>query len=268
MVSGGTAVAVSAGCFSLDLGMRTALFADIHANREALEACLSHAELYDVYQYAFLGDLIGYGADPGWVLDIISYHHEHGAIVVLGNHDEAVSLKKPDKTMNSDAQYAVDWTRSHITTAQTQFLEQLPLTVEQSDSLYVHANAWNPSDWEYVISAAEAKQSLAATPCRLTFCGHLHDPALYNQGAAGRVAPFTPVPGVDIPLGSQRRWLVVLGSVGQPRDRNPAACYALFDSVRNTLTYFRVPFDIESAAGKIRAAGLPDWLGTRLAMGV
>jgi diadenosine tetraphosphatase ApaH/serine/threonine PP2A family protein phosphatase len=268
VVSGGTAVDVSAGHFSLDLGMRTALFADIHANREALEACLSHAELYDVNQYAFLGDLIGYGADPGWVLDVISYHHENGAIVVLGNHDEAVLLKKSNKTMSIEARYAVDWTRSRITTSQAQFMERLPLTVEQSDCLYVHANALAPGSWEYITSAVEAKQSLDATQYRITFCGHLHDPALYNQGAAGRVVPFTPVPGVDIPLGSHRRWLVVLGSVGQPRDRNPAACYALFDSVRNSLTYFRVPFDVEAAAGKIRAAGLPDWLGTRLEMGV
>jgi diadenosine tetraphosphatase ApaH/serine/threonine PP2A family protein phosphatase len=248
--------------------MRTAFFADIHANREALEACLSHAELYDVNQFAFVGDLIGYGADPGWVLDIVAYHHENGAIVVLGNHDEAVSIKKPDMTMCEEARYAVDWTRSHINTAQTQFLERLPLTVEQSGHLYVHANAWAPGGWEYVTSAAEAKQSLAATQHRLTFCGHLHDPALYNQGAAGKVVPFTPIPGVDIPLGAQRRWLVVLGSVGQPRDRNPAACYTLYDSDRNLLTYFRVPFDVETAAGKIRVAGLPDWLGTRLAMGV
>ena len=248
--------------------MRIAFFADIHANREALEACLAHSELYDVNQYVFLGDLIGYGADPGWVLDVVSYHHERGAVVVLGNHDEAVSLTKPDNTMNSDAQFAVDWTRSRISADQRQFLERLPLQEEQSNSLYVHANAWAPGDWEYVMSASEAEQSLAATQCRLTFCGHLHDPALYNQRAAGRVVPFTPVPGVDIPLGSHRRWIVVLGSVGQPRDRNPAACYALFDSVRNTLTYFRVPFDVESAAQKIRAAGLPDWLGTRLAMGV
>jgi len=248
--------------------MRTAFFADIHANREALEACLSHAELYDINRYAFLGDLIGYGADPGWVLDVVRDHHERGAIAVLGNHDEAVSLPIPNKTMSNEAQYAVDWTRSRITTAQTQFMEKLPLTVEESDSLYVHANAWAPGDWEYVVSVTEAKQSLAATLCRLTFCGHLHHPALYNQGIADHVVPFTPVPGVDIPLVPNRRWLVVLGSVGQPRDRNPAACYTLYDSVRNMLTYFRVPFDVEAAARKIRAAGLPDWLGARLAMGV
>lgn len=188
--------------------------------------------------------------------------------MVLGNHDEAVSIKIPDMTMCEEARYAVDWTRSHINSAQSKFLERLPLTAEQSDRLYVHANAWAPGGWEYITSVAEAKQSLAATPCRLTFCGHLHDPALYNQGAAGKVMPFTPIPGVDIPLGSRRRWLVVLGSVGQPRDRNPAACYTLYDSDRNLLTYFRVPFDVEAAAGKIRVAGLPDWLGTRLAMGV
>ncbi len=248
--------------------MRVALFSDIHANKEALEACLSHVQLHGVDQYVFLGDLIGYGADPTWVLDVIMDYHANGAFVVLGNHDEAVLSNKPDKTIHNDAQSAIDWTRSRISQNHILFLRSLPLSIEKFDSLFVHANAWDPSGWDYVTGDFEAKRSLSATLCRFTFCGHLHEPGLYHQGATGRVLPFSPTAGIDIPLGLHRRWLVVLGAVGQPRDNNPAACYALYDSSKRILTYYRVPFDTVSAAGKIRQAGLPDWLGARLDMGV
>ena len=247
--------------------MRIGFFADIHANREAMEACLSHAQHQCIDRYVFLGDLIGYGADPGWVLDTVMRFHESGAVVVLGNHDEAI-VREPDKRMHDDARYAIEWTLSHIDAAQANFLAGLPLTAEISDCLYVHASAWNPQRWEYITTSLQAKQSFAATPCRYTFCGHMHESALYHQSATGRIEVFKPVADIGIPLSTHRRWLVVLGSVGQPRDGNPAACYAIYDSARNVLTVFRVPFDAVSAARKIREAGLPEWLGARLERGV
>jgi len=247
--------------------MRIGLFADIHANREALEACLQHARSQQIDRYAFLGDLVGYGADPVWVLDTVMHHQENGAIVILGNHDEAV-LKVRDRTMHNDAQHAVMWTREQLSEKHLAFLSGLPKKVESSDCLYVHANAWNPGGWQYIAAVSEARKSLDATLCRLTFCGHLHETDLYHQGATGRVVPFKPVAGVDIPLGKHRRWLVVLGAVGQPRDGNPAACYAVYDKTKNIVTYYRIPFDVDSAASKIFAAGLPEWLGIRLGQGV
>lgn len=247
--------------------MRIALFADIHANREATEACLRHAQLQGVEQYAFVGDLIGYSADPEWALETVMRYHEKGAFVVLGNHDDAV-VRGPDKTMHEDARLAIDWTRSRIHADQIAFLAGLPHRIERSHGLYVHANPWQPGGWEYITDSFDAKRGFAATLCRYTFCGHLHSPGLYHQGATGRVESFNPVAGVDIPYGIFRRWLAVLGSVGQPRDGNPAASYAVHDSGRKTLTFFRVPFDAERTAEKIRRAGLPDWLGARLAGGM
>lgn len=247
--------------------MRIGLFADIHANREAIEACLRHAQLHGVDQYAFIGDLIGYGADPEWALDTVRQHHEKGAIVIVGNHDDAV-VSVPDKAMHEDARRVIEWTRSRINASQIDFLAGLPLRAEKNQSLYVHANPWQPGSWEYITDSVSAKRSFAASFCRFTFCGHLHEPGLYHQGITGKVESFNPVAGVDIPLGIFRRWLAVLGAVGQPRDGNPAASYAIHDSERNMLTYFRVPFDTEKAAEKIRRAGLPDWLGARLVEGV
>ena len=247
--------------------MRIGLFTDLHANREALEACLQHARSQQIERYAFLGDLVGYGADPAWVLDTVMHHQKEGAIVLLGNHDEAIFAPR-DRTMHDDAQHAIEWTRSHLSDAHLSFLTGLPKRIEQSDCLYVHANAWNPGGWQYIADISEARKSLGATLCRFTFCGHLHETDLYHQGTTGRVVLFKPVSGVDIPLGVHRRWLVVLGSVGQPRDGNPAATYAIFDKERNLLTYYRIPFDVDTASRKIRESGLPEWLGTRLEKGV
>ena len=247
--------------------MRIGLFADVHANKEALEACLHHAQSQRIDRYVFLGDLVGYGADPGWVLDTVMHYHRTDAIVVMGNHDEAV-IKVRDRTMHDDARYAIEWTRERLSPEQLSFLTGLPKKVELSDCLYVHANAWNPGGWQYIADVSEARKSLAATLHRFTFCGHLHETDLYHQGMTGRVVPFKPTAGVDIPLGIHRRWLVVLGAVGQPRDGNPAAAYAVFDKDKDLLTCHRVPFDVETAARKIREAGLPEWFGTRLEKGV
>lgn len=247
--------------------MRIALFADIHSNREAFEACLAHADDSHPDMMVFLGDLVGYGADPGWVVDTVQERLSYGAIAVKGNHDIAVDVDQNEK-MHAEAMKAVDWTRSQLNGDQLTFLAGLPMQAEiEASTLLVHANAWNPAKWGYIHGKAEARRSLLATECRYTFCGHVHPPALYYLGAHGLVGNFTPVPGVRIPLSQNRRWLAVVGSVGQPRDGNPAASYALFDSASRSLTYYRVAYDHETAARKILAAGLPVALAQRLREG-
>ena len=243
------------------------LFADVHANREALEACLDHARRQGVEKHIFLGDLVGYGADPEWVIDRLAEYQDKGAVVVLGNHDEAV-FKDPGKSMHDEAREAIPWTTSRLSPKQIRFLEALPLTAQDSNCLYVHASALKPSEWEYVVSLDQARKSLSATSSRVTFCGHVHENTLYHQSATGKMLTFSPIPGVAIPLSGQRRWLAMVGAVGQPRDGNPATGYAIYDSVSSFLTYYRLPYDRELAVRKIREAGLPEWLATRLEMGV
>jgi diadenosine tetraphosphatase ApaH/serine/threonine PP2A family protein phosphatase len=169
--------------------------------------------------------------------------------------------------MGALAREVAAWTRARLTPAQRQFLAALPLTVEQRGCLFVHASAAEPRQWEYVSGVLEALKCLHATACRIVFCGHVHQPALYNLSPTGKVSAFVPHGDSSIPLGTQRRWLVIPGAVGQPRDGNPAACYAVFDDVTQELTYFRVPYDHEAAAEKIRAAGLPSGLADRLERG-
>jgi len=245
--------------------MLIALIADVHGNREALSACLAHAKENRAAHYVFLGDYVGYGADPGWVVDEIMQHVQNGAAAIMGNHDHAVV--SASERMNPVAQEAIEWTRRQLNERHRAFLANLPMVLEKNGRLFVHASAANPADWEYVLGVREAARSLRGTQCRQTFCGHVHIPALFHQSSSGKLGAFTPVAGVQIPLLANRRWLVVMGAIGQPRDHNPAACYGLFDDERETLTYIRVPYDVEGAARKIRNAGLPLILATRLIHG-
>jgi diadenosine tetraphosphatase ApaH/serine/threonine PP2A family protein phosphatase len=258
--------------------MRIAFMADLHANREAFEACLAHARTQGADRLVFLGDYVNYGADPEWVVQALMEHVEKGGVALRGNHDAAVG--GGDGSMNSPAEVALEWTRNQLGAAHRAFLAGLPLTHAEDGLLCVHADASAPSKWSYVTDTEDAARSLRATNAHLTLCGHVHKPALYNvpegsgsSGASGaarasKTTAFRPVAGIPVPLLPRRRWLAIVGSVGQPRDGNPAAAYALVDTVRAEITTFRVAYDIEAAAEKIRAAGLPAVLADRLKWGL
>jgi diadenosine tetraphosphatase ApaH/serine/threonine PP2A family protein phosphatase len=247
--------------------MRIALLADLHANREAVQACLDDARRVGAERYVFLGDLVGYGADPVWVVERVRAEVERGALTVRGNHDASV-VDPLRAGLNDDAQRVADWTRGQLDAEAIAFLAAMPLAHEEAGVLYVHANAYAPAGWDYLGGRVEVGRSLAATDAALTFCGHVHEPALWTLSGTGKLGVFTPVAGTDIPLAGHRRWLAVVGSAGQPRDGDPAACWALFDAAARTLTWRRVPYDHASAAAKIRAAGLPERFAARLEAGV
>lgn len=243
--------------------MRLAILADVHGNLEAFRACLDHARGRGAERLVLLGDLVGYGADPGAVVDLAMAEVAAGALAVLGNHDEAAAGTRPTG-MTALAAEAMAWTRRCLTPVQKAFLAGLPLTAEAEGCLFVHAEASAPARWRYVTDAEEARRSMEATHAHATICGHVHRPALYSLGDTGKLIAFRPVPGAPVPLLHGRRWLAVLGAVGQPRDGNPAACYLTLDTDRPTATWQRVPYDVATAAAKIRAAGLPDDLAERL----
>lgn len=245
--------------------MLIALFADIHANREALEACLADADHAGAEAYVFLGDIVGYGPDPVWVVERVAGLVDRGALAIQGNHDAAAVDAR--QTMGALATAAMVWTRDKLADPHRRFLGGLPLDLNEDDRLYVHASASSPQDWLYVLGAREAFQSFRATAQRLTFCGHTHIPALFNESPTGLPQHSVPAESRAVPLLNQRRWLVVLGAVGQPRDRNPEACYGLLDTAANRLTFQRVPYDVDVTARKIVAAGLPAALAKRIVMG-
>lgn len=239
--------------------------ADIHANREAFAACLVHARGQGIERFVFLGDYVGYGADPAWTVETLAGLVAGGAIAIRGNHDDAISRYAGG--MNSQAGAAIEWTRQQLAGEERRWLDTLPITAEEDDRLYVHADASAPEQWIYVTDGETARHSLEATGTRLTFCGHVHVPGIYGLSSLGKLTPFRPLPGVAVPLLAQRRWLVVLGSVGQPRDGDPAASYAVYDPQRAEIAFQRVAYDVDRAAAKIRAAGLPGSLADRLYRG-
>jgi diadenosine tetraphosphatase ApaH/serine/threonine PP2A family protein phosphatase len=242
-----------------------AIFTDIHANRHAFGACLGFARAQGAERIICLGDYVGYGADPEWTVETVMSLVDGGALAVRGNHDNAVGT--PTETMNAEAQAAIEWTRGRLSATQRRFLAKLPLALREEDRLYVHSEASHPRKWRYVQDAADAARSIVATDAHVTFCGHIHKPALYSMSAVGKMTSFVPTADVAMPLPGGRRWLAVLGSVGQPRDGDPAASFAMFDTEANEITFCRVPYDVEAAAMRIRENGLPFWLADRLSVG-
>jgi diadenosine tetraphosphatase ApaH/serine/threonine PP2A family protein phosphatase len=247
------------------IAMRIALLSDIHANVQALDACLAHARERAVERCALRGGFVGYGADAAAVVDAAMAIAAAGGIAIRGNHDAAID--QAESYFNDDARAALDWARTTLDGRQKAFLSGLPLTERVGDILFVHASAASPERWRYIDSPSEAMRCVQAAGATYTFCGHVHDQRLYFETPRARMSAFTPVPGTAVPAHGPRRWLATVGSVGQPRDRNPAAAYAIFDAQRRQITFFRVPYDHHAAAARIRAAGLPESLAHRVESG-
>lgn len=245
--------------------MRIAVLTDIHANREAFEAVLADVAGHGIDRVALLGDIVGYGTDPEWCCDRAEALVAEGAICVRGNHDNAAS--GASEAMSPLAKRALDWTAGQLSTAQKGFLGGLPYAVEAEGVLFVHASANRPEEWSYVTSDTRAAPSFRACAARVILCGHVHVPMLASCDLGGVVREQGFRPGLPIPLLPSRRWLAVVGSVGQPRDGVAQAAWALMDTARQELTFRRTPYDVAGAAAKVRAAGLPEELAARLMVG-
>lgn len=251
--------------------MKIALLSDIHANRQALDACLAHARAQGARQFALLGDLVGYGADPGPVLDRVMQLVADGALCVRGNHDDA-AVAPPPQVENLGDQSA-QWTHPHLSAEQRAFLAGLPLTARMGpDALLVHASADGPERWHYVADSNAAERSMAAATqidpaIRYVFSGHVHEQALYFLTPTAKLMRFSPQPGVPVPVPPHRQWLAIVGSCGQPRDGDTRAMYALFDAGAATITFQRVRYDHMAAAAAVRASGLPAFFADRLEKG-
>jgi diadenosine tetraphosphatase ApaH/serine/threonine PP2A family protein phosphatase len=249
--------------------VRLALLSDIHANMQALDACLAHARAQQAERFVFLGDLVGYGADPGGVVDRIMQLCDEGAMAIQGNHD-AMAVTPP-LVVRTVGDSTAAWTHRQLMPDQRDWLSRLPLTLQDDKALFVHASANEPQLWHYVYDSRAAQASLdsaaAWSGVQYVFGGHVHFQTLYYQGAGNALMPFTPQPGVAIPVLSHRKWLATVGSVGQPRDGNTDAMYCLFDTERAHLTFYRVPYDHLAAAAAIRKVGLHEFFADRLERG-
>jgi diadenosine tetraphosphatase ApaH/serine/threonine PP2A family protein phosphatase len=161
-----------------------------------------------------------------------------------------------------------EWTRDTLSGEAKSFLSSLPLCVHDEAMCFVHASAAAPQRWDYIDSPGAANRCIDASQTAYTFAGHVHEQELYAQIGAGKTISFRPVPGSSVPIGRHRRWLAIVGSVGQPRDNDPAAAYALFDTESERITFRRIPYDHLAAARKIEQAGLPPSIAYRVAKGI
>lgn len=246
--------------------MRLAVLTDIHANATALDAVLADVAARGADRIAVLGDIVGYGPDPGACIDRVADLVGQGALCVQGNHDAAIATQDP--TLGGLARVCIDWTRDRLSAVQTAFLRDLPMTARLDDVLLVHASANDPEEWTYVTSDTRAIGSFRACDARLILCGHVHRPILISCDHAGAVRETQAPLNAPIPLLRSRRWLAVVGAVGQPRDGSPMAGWALYDGAAGTLTFRRVPYDVAETVRRLRQTDLPEALALRLQKGV
>ncbi len=240
--------------------MRLLVLGDIHGNLEALSAVLKDARRRGFDRAVSVGDVVGYGADPSACLALL---RDLKAGIVMGNHDQAATGGLPLDTFNSYAREAVAWTAGRLTAGELGFLKALPYVIREEDYAVSHGTLHQPEEFRYLLTEAEAVDSLAVLDRPVCFLGHTHVPVWVrhqgrdleiSQAAAAPVDPGRPV-------------LVNVGSVGQPRDGDPRTVYCLYDTEKRSATLHRLAYDLEETGRKILAAGLPPILAERLRIG-
>lgn len=239
--------------------MRYAILSDIHANLEALDAVLADARAQSCTHFVCLGDVVGYNANPS---ECVQRIRELECPVVKGNHDEQASIVTPTEGFNELAEEAIDWTREHLSADDKAWLSDLPLTRQVGDFTIVHATLDMPERWGYVFNDLDASASFTLQHTLLCLFGHTHWPtAFVCDDNVHRITVG------QIVLEAGEKYFINPGSIGQPRDRDWRAAYGIYDIDRKLVEQRRVEYDLETAQRKILAAGLPDRLAARLAVG-
>ncbi len=241
--------------------MRYGLLGDIHGNLEALTAILDAFDKLPtpIDALVCLGDIVGYGANPEECLAMI---RERGALIVAGNHDHAAIGKLDIAYFNQFARKAAIWTQEHLSAESKEFLSNLPFVIHTEHFAAVHGSLQSPEQFNYVQTLRDAEYNFSAMDKSLLLLGHSHQPLAFFD-----THPMTYTLDPIIPLETDIKTIVNIGSVGQPRDEDPRACAAMYDSQINEVSLIRVDYDIEIASGKIADAGLPEALALRLALG-
>jgi len=248
--------------------VRYAVLSDVHGNLEALSAVLADAASQGALGILCLGDAVGYGADPGPCVDLLG---ERSARMVAGNHEHGALGLLDVRWFNSAARASALWTRDALGEDHQRFLSALPLASILGEATCVHASPRRPEEWDYLLSAEDGFQAFGDFATRLCFVGHSHRAGAWSLGSSGPW--YEDLAGSAfhdhrISFHAGRRYIVNVGSVGQPRDRDPRAAYALWDEEERSVTLRRVIYDHKAAATKILRAGLPSVLADRLAHGV
>lgn len=240
--------------------MRYAVFSDVHSNLEAFEAVLGAAKQSRIDSYLFIGDIVGYGADPVACIELL---RSTGCSVVAGNHDWAVVGLTSIEYFNEAAAAAVLWTKEYSREADKAFLSTQKLVYETPQICLVHGTLDHPQEFDYMTDGARAAKTFYLLRQQVCFVGHSHMPGVFIDDGEKIMYHVTD----RIALEEGRRYIVNDGSVGQPRDGDPRASFCIYDTEDATVEFRRVPYDIETAQKKIRQAGLPGMLADRLSLG-
>ena len=244
--------------------MRVAIFSDIHANLEALEAVLLHTGQQRVDRHVCLGDVVGYGANPNECIERLRALPDCSSL--LGNHDAAV-LGIPIN-MRREARQVIDWTRTILGPSALQFLEEMQDVIKWQDVFFCHSNPYRPRRWYYVTEKTYISSSFARSKAKLLFVGHTHVPVAITRKNFFCVYVRSPQHSMVVPAAELNRQIFNCGSVGQPRDGDPRASYLIYDDHLRVIEFYRVAYDFQRTAEKILAAGLPKAFAVRLADGL
>jgi diadenosine tetraphosphatase ApaH/serine/threonine PP2A family protein phosphatase len=239
--------------------MKVAILSDIHSNIDALEAVIKDAQGWGASKYLITGDLVGYGANPNECINLLK---ELATYSIAGNHDWGVIEKTRINHFNYIAREAVIWTRKNLSAESRRYLEDLTLTLTQGEISLSHANFTHPESWEYVFTIHQARGEFEGFSTRMGVIGHSHIPFVVCSSAQeGLTDQMIKQP---VKLNNDNRYLVNAGSVGQPRDGDPRACYLRVDLKAQAFTIRRVEYDVGAAQRRIISAGLPQFLAERL----
>ena len=246
--------------------MRYLVLTDIHANLEALEAVLADSGEFDAV--LCLGDLVGYGPNPNECVDRV--RELPGLVCLAGNHDWAALGRLDLGSFNSEARKAAEWTAEQLRDDVRSYLEELSPKLETEDFALAHGSPRDPI-WEYLVVEQQGPPNFEEFSGPFCFVGHTHVPRTFletkNGDAVGTEIEL-PEAGDELDLADGERRIVNPGGVGQPRNGDPRAAYGIWDSDTGIFTFRRVPYDVPATQKKIRDAGLPGVLATRLRLGI
>jgi diadenosine tetraphosphatase ApaH/serine/threonine PP2A family protein phosphatase len=231
-----------------------AIFSDVHGNLPALQAVLTDMAVRGITEMLCLGDIVGYGGNPA---ECVALVRATGCRVVTGNHDFAAS-----RQLDRFHEASIQWAKKQLSPDQQVWLASLPFTVEDDDFEAAHASLWHPQDWPYIWTSSHADMHFKYQRKPVSFIGHTHRPCIWLEGA---MRSIDPIGSEDVRKG--KRHIVNVGSVGQPRDENPKACYVIYSRESQVFRFCRVEYDIAAAQAAIIAAGLPARYADRLALG-
>ena len=246
--------------------MRYLILSDIHSNEEALAAVLARVKRRKYDRVAILGDFVGYGADPNSVIERIAKMRKHKAMI-RGNHDKVVCGLDSGELFNPVALRAARWTAERLSPASRRFLEDLPVGPTEVDGAFVICHGSPRDEDAYIFSDYDAYLNFTFSDANVCFFGHSHIPSIFTLQPHGIRVDVVQGNRVRMRLKRDCRYLINPGSIGQPRDRNPDASFASYDSAERTVTFERARYDVEAARQKILRAGLPGMLGDRLLVG-